>query len=403
MDRGRECGFPQEEPRPLSSGSKLSFGSLYPDGAASGLAELPVSGPWDDVSSEDDPLTLDNIDIKATLTKFYEQYAPDKLERIDFVWSKYKGEEGDLFDDLVSRYNVSEDVMLALLVRKPARPSAKPSKPPKRPDREPAPEPCGGAPPTLGRVLSMRCQAPQLDDNDDDDADGEAARAERASQSRAPPIRQGPLTKVRIKDGQRVAHAFILREDALYYVKKQPMDAPIKFLARLTGWDLGTSTMIERNTRSIDMTKLMVSPVGQDDAEALQGDLGFAFILRSKRKSFYLLAPSISERDAWMAAIEVVRMAAQLKPDGTGVVTEEQTCPLFISKEDIEACTLCSRGFGLLSRRHHCRDCGTVVCDGCSRTTCRIPRLDDRMLFKCCNSCATRLKEARRYGAASVI
>jgi hypothetical protein len=29
-------------------------------------------------------------------------------------------------------------------------------------------------------------------------------------------------------------------------------------------------------------------------------------------------------------------------------------------------CSQCSRSFGLLTKRHHCRCCGSVVCDGCS-------------------------------------
>lgn len=423
-------GYPQRAPPPVppplphggavpsSGAAKLSFSSLYPDdGASSSSSALEGTEPGAD-EEEDEPLTIDNIDLKKTLVKFYQRYSPDKLDRIDFVLSKYRGEEGELFDDLVIRYKVSEEEMQTFLVRrvagptKPARPT-KPAKPPK-----PQPEDGDDPPATLGRILSMRGQcagtlppsatASAADTAadpaaDDEDLEEEMARAERASQSAAPPIRQGSLTKVRVRDGQRVVHHFILREDALYYVKKKPMDAPIKFLSRLTGWDLGTSTMIERNTRSIDMTKLLATPASEADCEALEGDVDCSLVLRSKRKTFYLVAASAAERDVWMADIDVTRVAAQLQPDGTGLVTEDQTCPLYASKAEASACTLCSRSFGIMARRHHCRDCGVVVCDGCSRIKCRIPRLDERMLFKVCGKCASRLKEARRYGAASVI
>eukprot|EP00760_Papus_ankaliazontas_P037421 PhM_4_TR8467/c1_g2_i1/m.47145 len=35
-------------------------------------------------------------------------------------------------------------------------------------------------------------------------------------------------------------------------------------------------------------------------------------------------------------------------------------------KEDVKACPLCSREFGLTRWKHHCRLCGQVVCDNCS-------------------------------------
>lgn len=399
---------------------------MYPDAGGAtrsdeGWAEGEGTAPGADDEDDDEPLTIETIDLKKTLLRFYERYAVDKLDRIDFVLSKYRGEEGELFDDLVSRYNVSEEEMRTYLVKravgpaKPARPTkhAKPAKPAILQPQQP-----GEPPASLGRILSMRGTAPSHNAvansntttstasatcDDDDDMEEEMARAERASLSAAPPIRQGSLTKVRVRDGRRVVHYFILREDALYYVKKKPMDAPIKFLSRLTGWDLGTSTMIERNTRSIDITKLLATPASDDDSEALDDSVDCGFVLRSKRKTFYLVAASTAERDAWVAAIDVTRVAAQLQPDGTGLVTEDQTCPLYASKTEAAACTLCSRSFGLMARRHHCRDCGVVVCDGCSRTKCRIPRLDERMLFKVCGRCAAKLKEARRYGAASVI
>jgi hypothetical protein len=40
----------------------------------------------------------------------------------------------------------------------------------------------------------------------------------------------------------------------------------------------------------------------------------------------------------------------------------------FTWEADIHAksCRLCTRKFGLISRRHHCRRCGLVVCDKCS-------------------------------------
>ncbi len=41
---------------------------------------------------------------------------------------------------------------------------------------------------------------------------------------------------------------------------------------------------------------------------------------------------------------------------------------------------------------------GRCVCDDCSREKVRIPKFDDRTLFKVCSDCAKYFKEQRTYG-----
>jgi len=155
----------------------------------------------------------------------------------------------------------------------------------------------------------------------------------------------------------------------------------------------------------------MASELGPAAQEAVQRtaspqdiNLDCIFILRSKLKSFYLIAPSASERLGWVNDIEQVRKTAQLLPEnGSRLTTEEEMCPLYTFKSEVSECTQCGRSFGVFARRHHCRQCGIVVCETCSRNKVRIPKLDERILFKCCNACTTQLKKERRYGAASVI
>jgi hypothetical protein len=65
---------------------------------------------------------------------------------------------------------------------------------------------------------------------------------------------------------------------------------------------------------------------------------------------------------------------------------------------DDTKCQLCQKAFGIFFRKHHCRNCGITVCEPCSKEKCRIPRLDEKALFKVCNRCARELKEHRTYG-----
>lgn len=48
--------------------------------------------------------------------------------------------------------------------------------------------------------------------------------------------------------------------------------------------------------------------------------------------------------------------------------------PRWQPDEDVNACPLCDRRFSFLFRRHHCRKCGLVVCDDCSRNYVDMPR-----------------------------
>lgn len=55
--------------------------------------------------------------------------------------------------------------------------------------------------------------------------------------------------------------------------------------------------------------------------------------------------------------------------DGIGRVSFDEYCQRLIQWEEDDAsdsCRLCSYTFSLLNRRHHCRLCGKLICEGCS-------------------------------------
>ena len=396
--RGLAAGAPPTPPPPSPPPPAVSDRGSLPDTAPPPPPDGTTAVP------AEQSFSIEELDIKATLCKFYERHAPEKLDRIDFVLSQYVNEEEQMLADLAARYQLSEADMLTFCVPRLLGAGAPPPKPTKpKPAKEISP---------ANPVSHHDHHADHADDDDDEEeGDGEAERAARASVCTIPPIRIGNLTKVRIKDGALQPLLFVLKGDGLFYVKKQRLDGMRKFFNRLTGFDFGTKSMIERNTRNIDILKLMASELGPDDTELLQRtasmldvNLDCVFILRSKRKSFYVIAPTSAERQGWYSDIEEIRKAAQLQAaGGQPPLNESQMCPLYTFKSEVSDCSQCGRSFGLFSRRHHCRQCGVVVCEVCSRNKVRIPRLDERMLFKCCNACTAQLKAERRYGAASVI
>jgi hypothetical protein len=63
-------------------------------------------------------------------------------------------------------------------------------------------------------------------------------------------------------------------------------------------------------------------------------------------------------------------------------------------KRDAHVCMQagCRAKFGLTLHRHHCRRCGAVVCDACSRTRVALPQLSPRPQ-RVCSGCMARLVE----------
>ena len=88
----------------------------------------------------------------------------------------------------------------------------------------------------------------------------------------------------------------------------------------------------------------------------------------------------------WVAAIKGAqgKLARERQTQdlrrGSGGRHEDATvenAPLMMP--DTERCQLCSKGFGLITRRHHCRACGRCVCATCSDGKIK----NKRACFKC--------------------
>ena len=55
------------------------------------------------------------------------------------------------------------------------------------------------------------------------------------------------------------------------------------------------------------------------------------------------------------------------------------------------ACRVCGLEFGMMHRKHHCRACGQIVCDGCSRSRQHVlarQSSGDDLGARVCDNCA---------------
>ena len=116
---------------------------------------------------------------------------------------------------------------------------------------------------------------------------------------------------------------------------------------------------------------------------------GYAFIVESPAKSFIICLPNEHEKNEWFNTIQntIINLSEQRhsKNNTTGIV--DNIAPLWIPDNNTSACQKCHQHFSLLSRRHHCRNCGAIVCDNCSKKRYKLEHVDQKKLVRVCDPC----------------
>lgn len=112
------------------------------------------------------------------------------------------------------------------------------------------------------------------------------------------------------------------------------------------------------------------------------------WLVRTPRKSFYVAAASPEEKRAWMDHIEDSRsrwlLNAGRQPGSTFAVT-------WIPDRASAICMRCSNRFSATHRRHHCRNCGFVVCGSCSKHRSLLAHIHPTKLVRVCGLCHASL------------
>src|SRR5690606_37828792 len=95
----------------------------------------------------------------------------------------------------------------------------------------------------------------------------------------------------------------------------------------------------------------------------------FAFIIRNKVKSFEVSASSKIEKYDWLVALNTY--ASESFKCRVSIVRNEDDligaqAPVWVPDSFSNYCELCSCEFNIIIRRHHCRNCGKIVCATCS-------------------------------------
>ena len=63
--------------------------------------------------------------------------------------------------------------------------------------------------------------------------------------------------------------------------------------------------------------------------------------------------------------------------------------PTWIPDNEVSACLLCNQKFSLVTRKHHCRACGKVICAKCSKNKKALTQLGYLEEQRVCDFCYT--------------
>ena len=119
-------------------------------------------------------------------------------------------------------------------------------------------------------------------------------------------------------------------------------------------------------------------------------DFERAFMVESPSKSFIVWANTVAEKDEWILNIQRCILSERENWE----IETGKVAPLWTPDAQSNCCSLCKTEFSTFFRRHHCRQCGTLVCDNCSNRRVLIPHLSN-LPVRSCDSCYEELSEAQ--------
>jgi len=122
-----------------------------------------------------------------------------------------------------------------------------------------------------------------------------------------------------------------------------------------------------------------------------------AIQIASEKKSFVLLANSYEEKAQWMSefAKSISEQEKTIRAEGTAQTNA--VAPVWVPDSEALRCMICGDKFTLMQRRHHCRQCGNVVCSKCSAKKKELPGQGKKRV---CDSCYTKPYPDSAAGAA---
>lgn len=128
-----------------------------------------------------------------------------------------------------------------------------------------------------------------------------------------------------------------------------------------------------------------LSPTSETAKESKEAE--YLFIISGQAGSMVIGCSSPREATEWMDDLTThIHAAHQHTAIHEKRVTKRSSCSLTVEWQPNEAvshCPFCDVAFTLFVRRHHCRQCGNVVCGECSASTKLVLGRQERVCDKC--------------------
>ncbi|XP_055386108.1 pleckstrin homology domain-containing family F member 2 [Condylostylus longicornis] len=129
--------------------------------------------------------------------------------------------------------------------------------------------------------------------------------------------------------------------------------------------------------------KQHIIPLEEVQLEALEdnGQYRNGWLIRTTTKSFAVYAATSTEKQEWMAHISKC-IEDLLRKSGKKPV--ENHAAVWVPDNEATVCMHCKKTqFTMLNRRHHCRNCGAVVCGPCSSKKYLLPQQSNKPVRVC--------------------
>jgi len=153
-------------------------------------------------------------------------------------------------------------------------------------------------------------------------------------------IREGDLQKVCRKE--RKPRHFFLFNDTVMYGQLQP----------------GNKYKI---AQSFPLNTVTVKDIPDSQLRKLIN----AFQIKSLTKSFTVIANDSKEKTDWLQGFKDAHSKLLQSNLRTNAPTPDVSAPVWVPDSEVKSCTICAKKFTITFRRHHCRQCGEIICSDC--------------------------------------
>jgi len=147
--------------------------------------------------------------------------------------------------------------------------------------------------------------------------------------------------------------------------------------------------------------KQHIIPLEEVKLKSMDDDGQFknGWLICTRGKSFAVYAATATEKQEWMAHINKCIHDLLKKP---GKQASVEHAAVWVPDSEANTCMSCKKTqFTLVNRRHHCRKCGKVVCNGCSMQRFLLPAQSSKPL-RVCDQCYDELaKSSNNAGFSS--